>query len=139
MLILFEYATVFIDTLDITYAVLDTALQRHRPLTDITENDQSDKHLNLGNKNPTIIISDVKNLINSFPRIESHYCRKSTSKKYLETNLNLSKKYDLYVMQCDNLNVVPVKESMYGTSLTPSSTLHFTSLLRTSATLHRVQ
>lgn len=55
----------------------------------------------------------VKNHINRFPCVESHYCRASTSKKYLESHLNITKMYDLYVELCQETNVTPVKSSMY--------------------------
>ena len=34
--------------------------------------------------------------INSFPIVESHYCRAKTNKKYLEAGLNIAKMYDFY-------------------------------------------
>jgi hypothetical protein len=36
----------------------------------------------------------------SFPRVPSHYCRKSTSKEYLPSDLNLPKMYSLYQDAC---------------------------------------
>lgn len=44
----------------------------------------------------------IRNHINSFPTIESHYCRKATTRQYLGENLNISKMYDLYVSKCNN-------------------------------------
>ncbi|QQP40799.1 Uncharacterized protein FKW44_014967 [Caligus rogercresseyi] len=44
----------------------------------------------------------IRNHINSFPTIESHYCRKDTTRQYLGENLNTSKMYDLYVSKCNN-------------------------------------
>ena len=34
--------------------------------------------------------------INSFPVVESHYCRAKTNKKYLGAGLNIEKMYGLY-------------------------------------------
>lgn len=51
----------------------------------------------------------VREHILSFPQIEAHYCRKDSSKKYLEPDLSLAQMYRLYVESVDN----PVKESLY--------------------------
>ena len=55
----------------------------------------------------------IKSHINSFPRVESHYCRKSSTKEYLEANLNLTKLYNEYEKHCESMNFVPATESMY--------------------------
>lgn len=49
--------------------------------------------------------------INSFPRVESHYCRQSTKRQYLDPQLSVSKMHSLYRELPNVLN--PVKESMY--------------------------
>ena len=38
----------------------------------------------------------VNDHINKFPRVESHYCRSSSSKEYLHNDLSLSKMYDMF-------------------------------------------
>ena len=55
----------------------------------------------------------VKEHIKSFPMVESHYCRAQTSKLYLESSLNISKMYDLYLDHCKKIVVEPVKKHMY--------------------------
>ena len=55
----------------------------------------------------------VREHIQSFPRIESHYCRKNTNKEYLESSLTLQKMYDMYCVKCEEQNKSPVKQSMY--------------------------
>jgi hypothetical protein len=62
--------------------------------------------------------------IQSFPRVESHYCRARTSKEYLEDGLNLSRMYELFLQQRqraakdDTVNVgtfkEPVSKAMYS-------------------------
>ncbi|CAG9830745.1 unnamed protein product [Diabrotica balteata] len=42
----------------------------------------------------------VKDHINSFPRIESHYCRRDSTKNYLNEDLNISIMYRLYQDFC---------------------------------------
>lgn len=60
---------------------------------------------------------DVKNTvrdhIKSFPTVESHYCRATTNRTYLESNLNLVKMYKLYKEMCDEQHKESVKLSMY--------------------------
>lgn len=55
----------------------------------------------------------VKDHINSFPRIEPHYCRKDSNKQYLSPELNVTQMYRLYLEWCHENEVEPVKESMY--------------------------
>lgn len=55
----------------------------------------------------------IKEHINSFPCVEAHYCRASSSKKYLESGLTISKMYSLYLETMKNLDKQPVKESAY--------------------------
>lgn len=42
-------------------------------------------------------IEEVRNHIQSFETVDSHYCRANTKKVYLESDLNLNKMYHLYV------------------------------------------
>lgn len=43
-----------------------------------------------------VIVAGVKALIESFPKVESHYCRANTEKQYLEPDLTIAKMYILY-------------------------------------------
>ena len=40
----------------------------------------------------------IKDHIDSFPTVSSHYCRKNTAKHFLASDLNM---YDLYVEKCE--------------------------------------
>ena len=67
-----------------------------------------------GKKSPKNKISDdrlakVIEHINSFPSYESHYTRKLNDKKYLPSNLNLQKMYELYKQTIDG----PVSRVIY--------------------------
>ena len=55
----------------------------------------------------------VRDQINLFPRIETHFCRKKTNKEHMEGSLNIDKQYDLYKLYCDENDYAPVKEHMY--------------------------
>lgn len=52
----------------------------------------------------------VRQHINSFPRVEAHYCRKDSKKEYLNSELSLAEMYEymLYKVTVDN----PVKVSL---------------------------
>ncbi|XP_052278769.1 uncharacterized protein LOC127877153 [Dreissena polymorpha] len=101
------------DTLDVSTTTISTALHRAAPHIHTSFPDRRGTHANRPNKIPDVIIQDIKDHIERFPRVESHYCRQSTSKEYLEGGLNLSKMYSLYSEQCHENNVCPAKESMY--------------------------
>ena len=55
----------------------------------------------------------VHSHIKSFPALDSHYCRARSAKKYLDATLNVSKMYDLYVEECIEKEIEPVKASYY--------------------------
>lgn len=49
----------------------------------------------------------VKQHIDSFPLVESHYCRANTDNKYLDAELSLPKMYELYVAFFENSGLNP--------------------------------
>ena len=55
----------------------------------------------------------VEEHIASFPAKESHYCCKSSKKRYLDQNLNISKMPTLYIQKCEDLDMLPVKYEVY--------------------------
>lgn len=57
----------------------------------------------------------VRTHIELFPICESHYCRKDSKKLYLDSQLNQSKMYELYLdyMTKNHPDLLPVKASMY--------------------------
>lgn len=59
------------------------------------------------NKTPSWIEQHAREHILSIPKVESHYCRQSSNKLYLSSQLNLEKLYSLYLEKCqeDNLKV----------------------------------
>lgn len=48
------------------------------------------------NKIPEIDVQGVRDHIESFPTMESHYCRRDTKRLYLEASLNIKKMHRLY-------------------------------------------
>ena len=66
------------------------------------------------NKTSNAAITQVKSHILSFPRMESHYCRQSTSRQYLHANLNLKKLYDAYEKEMKLTNQAAVSRKIYN-------------------------
>ena len=85
-----------------------------------------------GNKLPKARLHFVEKHIASFPAKESHYCRKSSKKRYLDQNLNISTMYTLYVKKCVDLGTLPVKYK-YTEKYLRSLTLDFFSQKKTNA------
>ena len=59
------------------------------------------------------VLNEIREHIKFFPTVESHYCRSSSQKTYLEQNLNLVKMYELYVEHCGETGKTPAKICMY--------------------------
>jgi hypothetical protein len=55
-------------------------------------------------------VKSVIDHINSFPRVESHYCRATTNRQYLDVNLSIPLMYQMY---CSSYEVPPVKLHKY--------------------------
>lgn len=55
----------------------------------------------------------IKKHISSFPKVPSHYCRKSTNYEYLPSDLNLQKMYECYLQRCQEENRLPEKLWLY--------------------------
>jgi len=66
------------------------------------------------NKTPISALNLVKEYINSFPKVESHYCRRDSSKLYLSSDLNKALMYRLYTDHfCKERNISPVSFFIY--------------------------
>lgn len=113
----------FIKTLDISEKMARSSLSN-------TSGDGICESSKGGNQTPKNKISDadkdkVREHIKSFQTIESHYCRKDTTKAYLEGTLNLTKMYELYTLKCIEWITTPVKESMYRKIFTSEFNIAF--------------
>ena len=67
----------------------------------------------------------VKRHIESFPRVESHYCRASSSKEYLEKGLSLTKMYKMYVEWCGGIGNTPARKNTYRKVFTSEYNIGF--------------
>lgn len=102
--------TFFLNTLSISGQMVETVFQKMGSSGVVAE-DRRGKAC----KNSQLDVSiknSVRNHINSFQTVESHYCRKSTARKYLPSSLNISKMYTLFQDFC--------KESQIPKSATES-------------------
>ena len=101
----------FLDTLNINDRVVRTAFNK---LTEFGTVKGDSRGAVTGRSN---ICSNAKqhvvDHINQFPRVESHYCRASSSRQYLEAGLSLSQMYRLYVDEMATVGETTVKEHMY--------------------------
>ena len=87
--------TMFLNTLNIPERQVRTVLEK------IDENGVLEEEKRGGRRKHYIARDEKlkKNVvahINRFPRIESHYCRATTSKEYLSSELSISTMYDMY-------------------------------------------
>lgn len=113
------YKTFFLHTLDINHTVVDTSLRKSISKENVSGTgslDKTGKHTNRLNKIPVIQFVRVKNHISSFPKINSHYCCKDSSKSYLEPGLQ--KVYKLYLEHCTQNDFYLYLSILIGTYLT---------------------
>ncbi|XP_055918396.1 uncharacterized protein LOC129950483 [Eupeodes corollae] len=86
----------FCGTLSISSSTIKTAFKYKGPTGVFCKEDER------GRSKPANKISDenltrIKDHIESFPTVESHYCRKSSNRMYLDANLSISKMYALFL------------------------------------------
>lgn len=101
----------FMATLNITDAFMRSATNK-RSSNGVLEKDKRGKH-QPSNKLPKDVEEFIRNQILSFPAVESHYCRKSTARKYLDSSLNISIMYRMYKELCSTQNVKSVTFEKY--------------------------
>lgn len=85
----------FCATLAISYKPIALANKDRSNTGEFLGEDQRGKH-EPHNKLKPEVIAAIKNHIESFPPIESHYCRKSSKRLYLSSGLSISKMFDLF-------------------------------------------
>ncbi|WAR18439.1 hypothetical protein MAR_000277 [Mya arenaria] len=103
--------TFFLHTLSISERYISTA---HRvSTTGFCQDDKRGRHTNRPNRISPAKVNMVRLHIESFPTMESHYCRKDTNKDYLGPELSVSKLYSLYLEKCREQSQSPVSLSIY--------------------------
>lgn len=101
----------FLSTLNITDSLIRSTISKTNDQGCVGM-DKRGKHAP-HNKLPESQATFLKKHITSFPAVESHYCRKSTGRRYLDPCLNVQIMYKLYVEECTKQNLAPVSISKY--------------------------
>lgn len=84
----------FLNTLSITEQIIYTALEKIKRNESLI--DKRGKHQNRPHQMKLDTEDSIRNHINLFPKVDSHYTRKESKREYLCENLNISKMYRLY-------------------------------------------
>jgi len=104
---------VFLSTLNIGEKMVSYTLNHAITNTGQASGDRRGRHPP-GIKKAPALLDSVREHISSFPVMESHYARKNTSKKFLDSTLNIRKMYNLYVEQRTTQKKEYVSEKLYG-------------------------
>ncbi|KAK5644896.1 hypothetical protein RI129_006196 [Pyrocoelia pectoralis] len=84
--------TMFLNTFGIRKGVVDIAMTK-RTKENTSESDKRGRHIKKQTTHE--IVSSVRNHIESFPVVESHYCRSDSKRKYLDPSLNINVMYEM--------------------------------------------
>lgn len=114
--------TFYLNTLAISQTPIYTAHLK-KDITNIPDAPVQGKHTKF--KVSEDDVHFVKLHIESFPHVESHYCRSNTQRQYLDSSLNIKKMYGLYIESCQSSNRQPVKESFYRNIFCNQYNLYF--------------
>lgn len=89
----------FLHTLGISDMWVTTALKKiDKSVANIVTPDKRGKHSNRVNIIDEEIKQNIREHINLFPRVPSHYTRERTKKEYLEETLSIAKMYRFYTV-----------------------------------------
>lgn len=91
----------FLKTLSISHGPVENALSNRGDSGMYQNQDKRGSHTPK-NKTPDTVLNAIKEHIESFPVMESHYCRTSTKRKYLDPQLSIRKMYDLFKSSLPN-------------------------------------
>ncbi|XP_022823697.1 uncharacterized protein LOC111362445 isoform X3 [Spodoptera litura] len=101
----------FMATLDIGHSFLSTV--NKKKASGIIPEDRRGRHGNTGRCLPQADKDGAREHINSYPRKESHYCRASSTKEYLDGDLNLTMMYRQYKEWCHQNSKPIIKQGTY--------------------------
>ncbi|KAJ8873124.1 hypothetical protein PR048_026741 [Dryococelus australis] len=85
----------FLNTVGISEQTMQTAFEKKKAQGVLKPEKRGGQQESLKLRDDTLRTS-VKEHINKFSKVESHYCRQSSTCEYLHPELTLKKKYDLY-------------------------------------------
>lgn len=101
----------FMATLNVTDALIRSSLNKYTT-SGTLEDDKRGKHTPK-NKASQDTEKFLRDHILSYPAVESHYCRKSSTKKYLDSSLNISIMHRMYKEACSSEGKSPVSLEKY--------------------------
>lgn len=89
----------FCKTLDISLRTVQAFMHNRKAagILSCVEDDRRGKHTPQ-NKTPEWQLQLIRQHINTYPRMESHYCRKTTQRQYLDSGLSTTKMYEQFVL-----------------------------------------
>nr|CAH7732156.1 unnamed protein product [Callosobruchus chinensis] len=90
--------TYFINTLSISQTSIRFAIEK-RMSSGVVSTDQRGKH-EAPNKIGPLVRNSIREHIQKFPCIDSHYSRNKSNRRYLGSHLNISKMYQLFYEEC---------------------------------------
>lgn len=98
----------FLNTLSISHGLVDFAIHNSSSNCLFSQNDKRGRKTPPNKTTPDVVIK-IKNHIEKFPVQESHYCRQTSKRKYLDETLSISKMYELFKTECiaNNDDIIP--------------------------------
>lgn len=102
----------FLKTLCISNGPVNQALKNRNEFGHFVGKDKRGSQEPVNKTSPEVEQRIIQH-INSFPRLESHYCRKKSRRQYLDSNLTLAKMYELYKDQLKSTGEIPASLFVY--------------------------
>ncbi|CAG9762539.1 unnamed protein product [Ceutorhynchus assimilis] len=96
----------FISTLDVGEKVLRNAVKKVQS-TGVLEKEKRGGRDKISALKDRAVRDSIINHINKFPRVESHYYRKDSSREYLHGDLSLRKMYDMFIEELQSTESKP--------------------------------
>lgn len=104
--------TFFTATLDVSNMYVDHAMKHCSSSGTYASQENRGRHTP-SNKTSEEVLMKVREHITSFPVMEGHYVRKSTNRKFLPPDLNITKMQELYQEKCRTEGLKPVNNHLY--------------------------
>lgn len=105
--------TFFCATFGISYKPIEKAHSNRLSATNTFAGEDGRGKQPTANKLPDDVLAGIKKHIESFPVVESHYCRKESSRKYLDCKLNITKMHELYLQTITEQPKAKISYQMY--------------------------
>lgn len=103
----------FLNTLAIGEKIISVVAQKTmRSVTGALSPDRRGRHVP-ANKLSDEIMQNIKNHIATLPIVEAHYCRRDSTKRYVEGTLTKVKTYRLYQLWCNDQNITVASQPVY--------------------------